>query len=265
MLKDGKFHTNPVVLNGNLESFYDNYISMYPIQKKVVENYIDYFYDWMRIITDNNIDKKTITIMKKNIYLGNDIFWFNFIKKLFDNEKFKETLLMIKFVKKEHINKTNILFNRLYFYELISLKKDLNYFNDEKIFKKICKISKKVMFSDYEKIITFFECALMYDNQEKFKKLLSKYKNNIFNWSILNILFLFELAVYTKNNILIEQVEAILLYKDISAYKEYNEKDTYMFMQAIHNENIKDVDYYKKILKNESTFDFSHYEWFAMK
>ncbi len=249
-----------IQLVSNIERVNDHFISNDKNQSKKIEEYIDYLYDWMLVITNNNITLQTVKFIKNRVKTVNYLFWFFLVKKIYGQKKYEEYIYLVKYIKKEYIKRDNFLYSELSFYELISLKKSVDYISDSKSRSKICKFVKEITFDDYEKIITRFECALFDSNKDKFNRIFYKHHSKILNWNIVSILNLYELAIYLNDDKIMQEIYIILKIKDIALYKGEYEYDNFMFLEAVRMNNMKEIYYYKNKMKNR--FDFRHFEWF---
>ena len=80
-------------------------------------------------------------------------------------------------------------------------------------------------------------------------------------WDIVQLLDIFELVVYSKNEHIYNSVNELLLSKDIKMLKG-NEKDIYNFLLAVKNEDKLKVDEYIKKLDQNGVYNFAHYNFF---
>ena len=80
-------------------------------------------------------------------------------------------------------------------------------------------------------------------------------------WDIVQLLDIFELVVYSKNEDIYNSVNELLLSKDIKMLKG-NEKDIYNFLLAVKKEDKLKVDEYIKKLDQNGVYNFAHYNFF---
>jgi len=245
---------------------YTNFLELYYNQDKLVEKYIEYFYEWIEIVTKEQIDIKVINRIKKNIDTKNHLFWFYFIKKIYTLEKYEEAYSLIKYIKKQKIiDKQSSKYEELILYEFYSLKmsKQKEYLYEKKWQKKLCNLSKKLKNFEVLKITTILECYLLNNKKELFIKNFKKYKFKILNWNIMDILNIYELAIYMREDNIIDEINNFLQLKDIKEYIGSSEYLIYEFLTKVSNNKFIDENYYKK--EFEDKFDLYHYEWHKSK
>jgi len=248
------------MLNGNIELVFERFRKSYNIKDITIEKYMIYFYEWILILTDKNITLENVKFLKKNITTNNYLFWYHLVKVFYNNSKFKETLYLVKYVKKEYIKKDNYLYNDLILYQLISLKDDKKYLRDANIQKKICKLSKQLKGFEYIQVLTLLEYAFLQHNIVDFKQLVYTYKKEILNWNIYQVLNVYELSVYLQDKEIINEISSMLNFKDIGSYNGSEEYDIYQFLNAIVQDDKHKIQFLYDRLRNN--FDFSHYVLF---
>jgi len=249
------------MFNGDIELVFERFRKSYNIKDIAIEKYMIYFYEWILILTDKNITLENVKFLKKNIVTNNYLFWYHLVKIFYSKSKFKETLYLVKYVKKEYIKKDNYLYNDLILYQLISLKNDKKYLRDANIQKKICKLSKQLKGFEYIQSLTLLECAFLQHNILDFKQLICRYKKEILKWDIYKVLNVYELSVYLKDKETINEISSMLSFKDIGSYNGSEEYDIYQFLNAIVQDDKHKIQFLYGKLKNH--FDFSHYRLFG--
>jgi len=243
---------------------YITFLESYSNQDKLIEKYMEYFYEWIEIITEEKIDIKVINRIKKNIDTENHLFWFFFIKKIYTLEKYNESYSLIEYVKKQKIiDKKNSKYNELILYEFYSIRRSKEYLYKEKWQKKLCNLSKKLKNFEVLKITTILECNLLNNEKEFFIKNFERYEFEIWNWSIIDILNIYELSVYIEVDNIINKINHILQVKDIKEYIGANEYLTYEFLTKISRSEYIDEEYYREELREK--FDLYHYEWYLSR
>jgi hypothetical protein len=259
ILKTKKISIN--ALNIVFEKKYINFLDSYSNHDKLLEKYMEYFYEWLEIITEEKIDIKIINRIKKNIDTKNSLFWFFFIKKIYTLKKYNESYSLIEYVKKQKIiDKQNSKYNELILYEFYSIRMSKNYLYEKKWKKKLCNLSKKLKDFEVLKVTTVLECNLLNDEKGLFDTNFKKYEFEIFNWNIIDILNIYELSVYMGSYNIINKINNLLQLKDIKEYIGSSEYLIYEFLTKISNSEVIDKDYYRK--EFEDKFDIYHYDWF---
>lgn len=79
-------------------------------------------------------------------------------------------------------------------------------------------------------------------------------------WDVLNLLYIFELVVYSKDSEINIITVGLLINKDILLLKNY-ERRFFDFLLAIWNKDNEKIEFYKNELKDY--FDFGHYNFFS--
>ena len=247
------------------EKKYTNFLESYSNQDKLIEKYMEYFYEWIEIVTKEQINTKVINRIKKNINTKNNLFWFYFIKKIYTLEKYEESYSLIRYVKKQKIiDKQNNKYEELILYEFFSLKmsKQEEYLYEKKWQKRLCNLSKKLKNFEVLRIITTLECNLLNNEKELFIKNFKKFEFQILNWNIMDILNIYELAIYMREDNIIDEIYNFLQLKDIKEYIGSIEYIIYEFLTKVSNNKFIDENYYKKEFKDK--FDLYYYQWYSL-
>ena len=86
-------------LEENYKKFLENKIS----KELFIKNYTQSLFDWVLIVSSSEKFSllSAVKQIKENITSQSEEFWFTFIKCFYDNHKYKETISLIKFVKKK--------------------------------------------------------------------------------------------------------------------------------------------------------------------
>ena len=148
--------------------------------------------------------------------------------------------------------------NKDFFYNRIKKAKD--YIHDNRWRNEYCKLAKKLNFINELKILGILECCLLNRQIDTFRQTLKKYRKEILDWSLMNILNAYELAIYTKNNEIIQEVEDMLFIRNIEKCNGLYEFDYFMLLQHIKNRQTEKITEYLRKLKN--IFDTCLLEWF---
>ena len=125
----------------------------------------------------------------------------------------------------------------------------------------LCKIAQNLFGFEYTKIYTLIECKLVSKDIAGFIEIFNKHFEIMKKWDIVQLLDIFELVVYSKNEHIYNSVNELLLSKDIKMLKG-NEKDIYNFLLAVKNEDKLKVDEYIKKLDQNGVYNFAHYNFF---
>ena len=245
-----------------LSQEYKNFFYSQKDKTKLMQNYINYIYEWIEIMNES-IDKNTIEIITTKASVYNSLFWFYLSKKLYLSLKYNEAYKLIKFTKRNHIKRNNYLYEELSLYELISIKQSKDYFNNVK-----WQIKLEILITILEhyksiQLTTKLELDLLTNNLSQFQSDFLSYKNIIFSLPMLDILNIFELAIYTKNKNIIFSMKKRIAYKNIYTYKNSKEFLIYKLLSSIEEQNQNSAILYIEKLRNK--YDFKHLNWFAKK
>ena len=182
-----------------------------------------------------------------------------------NSNKYKEVVEFINILNKLNlIKKDNIYYNDLLLYKLISLKHSdgsFTHLSNQNTMHELCKIAQNLFGFEYTKIYTLIECKLVSKDIEGFIEIFNKHFEIMKKWDIVQLLDIFELVVYSKNEHIYNSVNELLLSKDIKMLKG-NEKDIYNFLLAVKNEDKLKVDEYIKKLDQNGVYNFAHYNFF---
>ena len=269
--KEQKKELLNIIIKGNIsfnaiknvfKKKYINFLESYSYNDKRLEEYIEYFYEWIEIITQERVDLNVINRVKKNINTENSLFWFFLIKKVYTLEKYNESYNLIRYVKEEKIiNKEDSKYNEIILYEFYSLRRSKKYLYERKWQKKLCGLAKKIKNFETLRITTILECNLLNDEKELFIKNFNKYEFEILNWTISDILNIYELSIYINCNDISNKIANLLELKDI---KEYIGSDEYLIYEFLNDiRKYKYLDSHRIKLKNK--FDLYHYDWYLAK
>ena len=269
--KEQKKELLNIIIKGNISLYaiknvfkkkYINFLESYSYNDKRLEEYIEYFYEWIEIITQERVDLNVINRIKKNINTENSLFWFFLIKKVYTLEKYNESYNLIRYVKEEKIiNKEDSKYNEIILYEFYSLRRSKEYLYERKWQKKLCNLAKEIKNFETLRITTILECNLLNDEKELFIKNFNKYEFEILNWTIIDILNIYELSIYMNCNDISDKIANLLELKDI---KEYIGSDEYLIYEFLNDiKKHRYLDSYRIKLKNK--FDLYHYDWYLAK
>ncbi len=247
-------------LNPIIEKQYDNFMNLFSKKTIRVEKYMNYFYDWIMIVINDNMDLKIVKRIKKNVYTNNLLFWYYLLKKLYITKHFEEVYFLSKYIKKSFISEDNYLFDELILYEFVSLKKSKDYIYNNKWLKKLCALARKLKNFDILKITTILECNLLKNQIELFRKNFYKHESEISDWIVPNILNVYELSVYAGCDDIVVKVKSILDSMDIQEYKGAKEYLIYKCLNSIEKNDKPAILSYIDSLKDD--FDFKHLIWF---
>ena len=182
-----------------------------------------------------------------------------------NSNKYKEVVEFINILNKLNIiKKDNAYYNDLLLYKLISLKHSdgsFTHLSNQNTMHELCKIAQNLFGFEYTKIYTLIECKLVSKDIEGFIEIFNKHFEIMKKWDIVQLLDIFELVVYSKNEHIYNSVNELLLSKDIKMLKG-NEKDIYNFLLAVKNEDKLKVDEYIKKLDQNGVYNFAHYNFF---
>ncbi len=216
--------------------------------------------EYLQYITKSILLDNIEDIFEENKDNIDFIFYFIFSK--YSSKNYKDTLKLIDFVLKNSlIVKENRYFNDILLYKLNSLKLAENtYLDKPKKMKEICKLSKAIVGFDFLCIYTQLECKLVEKDFEGFKKVYKENFETMKKWDVLNLLYIFELVVYSKDSEINIITVGLLINKDILLLKNY-ERRFFDFLLAIWNKDNEKIEFYKNELKDY--FDFGHYNFFS--
>lgn len=242
---------------------YDEFISFLSDKKKLIQKYMKFFVDWIEIaleIENKSFNDLIVNRIKKKIKIKHNLFWFYLIREIYERKYYSEALSLIRYVKRKYIKKKNYLYDYLLIYEFVALKKAKDYIHDNRWRNEYCKLAKKLNFTNELKILGILECCLLNRQIDTFRQTLKKYRKEILDWSLMNILNAYELAIYTKNNEIIQEVEDMLFIRNIEKCNGLYEFDYFMLLQHIKNRQTEKITEYLRKLKN--IFDTCLLEWF---
>ncbi len=232
----------------------------YPINKILIEKFVDYFIEWIQIV-DKKITKKNINQVLKKVHSENQIFWFYLIKKLYEQGYYKETLLII-----EHKRE---LFTNGYFLEDVVLKEiecirqfSNNYLNDSKMLERLCSLSQYLTNYKYTLILLKLECALLAKDKTNYEKLIKKNLIDIKDFSILEILNIYELSILIGSHRAMGKIYMLLLDNDIGLYDDFNEYTILTLLEALRNGNLDEFEELRNEFEINDNYDFKHIDWY---
>lgn len=225
----------------------------------------EYLKNIIKYINNQKIEK----LFKENSNNIDFIFYIIYSKysepENINGNKYKEVIEFINILNKLNlIKKDNIYYNDLLLYKLISLKHSdgsFTHLSNQNTMHELCKIAQNLFGFEFTKIYTLIECKLVSKDIEGFIEIFNKHFEIMKKWDIVQLLDIFELVVYSKNEDIYNSVNELLLSKDIKMLKG-NEKDIYNFLLAVKNEDKLKVDEYIKKLDQNGVYNFAHYNFF---
>ena len=240
--------------------YYDDFYLRFNNKRILIREFVRYLFDWIEI------NGYQIEVIKDNIIkIDNKILVFYIVHRFYNENLYNETVILInQLFSKNYFTKKDELYNDLLLYKLYSLKQDhCEYLNNKKTFQEICKIAQNLYGFEYIRIITLLECKLNEKDVIKFKEILKKHIDKIKEWEIYEILNLYELSIYIKDEEVIEQIEKILKSKDIEIFLDDEDYLIFDFLQAVKVGDNDKIEKYKNKLADK--YDFSHFEKFYNK
>jgi len=243
-----------------IEEIFDLFDKKYNDQRIKIREFAKYVFDWIEI---NKKEKYRVKIIANNLKkTENEDFVFYIVYRFYNLALYEEVVKLISYLG-NFFNKDSKYYNDLLLYKLIALKNDEKYINDKRILRKVCKIAKKLYGFDYVKVITLLECALLQNNIKNFREIIKKYYNLISGWDVIDILDIYELSIYTRDENIIFLIKRILDSKDIEIlFGNEIIKIYWMFIEAIRKKNLKEAEKIKKELEKKGYFNFYYFEKF---
>ena len=252
-------------ISTKIENIFSNFDNSINDLKVKIREYSKFIIKYLRNDKIENLFKENSTNIDFIFYIIYSKYSEPFSTDYSDNVKYKEVVEFINILNKLNlIKKDNIYYNDLLLYKLISLKHSdgsFTHLSNQNTMHELCKIAQNLFGFEYTKIYTLIECKLVSKDIEGFIEIFNKHFEIMKKWDIVQLLDIFELVVYSKNEHIYNSVNELLLSKDIKMLKG-NEKDIYNFLLAVKNEDKLKVDEYIKKLEQNNVYNFAHYNFF---
>ena len=252
-------------ISTKIENIFSNFDNSINDLKVKIREYSKFIIKYLRNDKIENLFKENSTNIDFIFYIIYSKYSEPFSTDYSDNVKYKEVVEFINILNKLNlIKKDNIYYNDLLLYKLISLKHSdgsFTHLSNQNTMHELCKIAQNLFGFEYTKIYTLIECKLVSKDIEGFIEIFNKHFEIMKKWDIVQLLDIFELVVYSKNEHIYNSVNELLLSKDIKMLKG-NEKDIYNFLLAVKKEDKLKVDEYIKKLEQNNVYNFAHYNFF---
>ena len=252
-------------ISTKIENIFSNFDNSINDLKVKIREYSKFIIKYLRNDKIENLFKENSTNIDFIFYIIYSKYSEPFSTDYSDNVKYKEVVEFINILNKLNlIKKDNIYYNDLLLYKLISLKHSdgsFTHLSNQNTMHELCKIAHNLFGFEYTKIYTLIECKLVSKDIEGFIEIFNKHFEIMKKWDIVQLLDIFELVVYSKNEHIYNSVNELLLSKDIKMLKG-NEKDIYNFLLAVKKEDKLKVDEYIKKLDQNGVYNFAHYNFF---
>ena len=252
-------------ISTKIENIFSNFDNSINDLKVKIREYSKFIIKYLRNDKIENLFKENSTNIDFIFYIIYSKYSEPFSTDYSDNVKYKEVVEFINILNKLNlIKKDNIYYNDLLLYKLISLKHSdgsFTHLSNQNTMHELCKIAQNLFGFEYTKIYTLIECKLVSKDIEGFIEIFNKHFEIMKKWDIVQLLDIFELVVYSKNEHIYNSVNELLLSKDIKMLKG-NEKDIYNFLLAVKKEDKFKVDEYIKKLDQNRVYNFAHYNFF---
>ena len=217
-------------ISTKIENIFSNFDNSINDLKVKIREYSKFIIKYLRNDKIENLFKENSTNIDFIFYIIYSKYSEPFSTDYSDNVKYKEVVEFINILNKLNlIKKDNIYYNDLLLYKLISLKHSdgsFTHLSNQNTMHELCKIAQNLFGFEYTKIYTLIECKLVSKDIEGFIEIFNKHFEIMKKWDIVQLLDIFELVVYSKNEHIYNSVNELLLSKDIKMLKG-NEKDIY--------------------------------------
>ena len=252
-------------IKDELFSFFTNYYKKlsnnYPIKDIFLKDFAHHFFDWLEII-NKEIDTNVIDKILKSVHFKDNSTWLYLIKELHSRKLFEENYRLID-IKKEKIKGT-LYYEDFSIYQIFSILGMPDYMESKRKIKELSKLVKNINSYPVNKIFVELECALLTNNIPKFDSVISKNLNLLEDFSVLELLYIYEFSVLLKAHYSIEIINKYLYRRDINSYKDTLELYIYEYYNLLskgteesYRESLK---YIKKLHMNG--YNFKHILWY---
>ncbi|CAM3902558.1 hypothetical protein [Arcobacter cloacae] len=239
-----------------IEDIFSNFNNSINDLKVKTREYVKYITKYLK---KENIEK----LFKENIKNIDFIFYIIYTK--YSESEYTEVIEFINILNKLNIiQEDNIYYNDILLYKLISLKSEkerFSYLKDKTRMLELCKIAKDLFGFDSTRIYTLIECKMVSKDKKGFKEIFNKNFEAIKKWNVIELLDIFELVIYSKEEDTFNSINELLLSKDIKMLKG-KEIDIYNFLLAVRIGDESEINAYKNKLTTNKVYSFAHYDFF---
>lgn len=241
-------------LSEKLEDIFIHFNNETTNKKLKIREYAKYIIEFIKL--------ENLKILLENNENNLD-FIFYVIYANYNISKYRDVIELINHINKLNlIKKDNPIYNDILLYKLVSLKNiDKSYLKNNETMKEICKIAQNLFGFEFIRLSTLLECSLVSNDLNKTKDVFNSNFDILKKWDVHQLVNIFELIVYSKDEELYAITKRLLESKDILLLKS-KELDIFRFLVAIKEENNLDLEFYKNKIKDD--FDFLHYEYYQM-
>ncbi len=263
MVQNNKLEENSSTVR-DLDSYFDQHyrtnIKQYPDRKKLMEKLVDNIYKWI-IIVNGELSKKSINNILKNFKTNDELFWLALAEKLYISKKYKESYYLIDKIS-NLFNKNSYLYEDLMLYKLNCIK-NMKYLKKQELQDEMLDLSYSLKNYSNIVILTQLEYYTLQKDSDKFDDIIENNLESIEEFSIFNLLDIYELSILCHSDKSQKLIHTFLLISDIWAYKGEEEYLIYNLLNAISQKKISNILEGIKELKDDYNFD--HILWYYDK
>lgn len=243
------------------EEYFRNLSNKYPLKDNLYKDFVKNFLNWIEI-TNGKIDQQSISNILKNIQSKNDLFWLFLVKELHSRKLHIENSFLLS--KKKSKLKKSKYYEDFILYELFTITSLPNYINKNKQVDKLCQLSEQIVSYSTSKLFFQLECALLKSNKQKFELLIEKNTNLLTDFTIIELLYIYEYAILISSEKSIEMINMSLYKQDISSYTDSYELYLYEFFNLLKKRDyISMMAYVRKLYDRD--YNFTHILWYLEK
>ncbi|MCG3701632.1 hypothetical protein L5F41_05940 [Aliarcobacter butzleri] len=230
----------------------------YPIKINLYKDFAFHFFNWVQVVNDK-IDVKAIENITNRIGSKNKLFWLCLVRELHSRKLFQENLLLIS---KKKINfKNTSYYEDIILFEIYAIEGLPNYLYSKKYINDLCKLSSFLISYPTTKLFIELECSLLRNNKSKFESILIKNESLLIDFSILELLYIYEFSVLISSEFSVNLINSFLYKHDINSYENSNELYVYEFYNLLYKKEFyKALNYVARL--NNTKYDFKHIIWY---
>lgn len=238
--------------------YFEHLIIKYPIKNNLYKEFSNHFFNWVEII-NGVVDDKSIDKILTNIHSQNNLLWLSLIKELHSRRLFDENYKLI--TKKKNKFKKSDLYEDMLMYQIFSITSNSKYLYNTKKIKELLNLAKQINSYTANKIFIELECALLQNNKSSFEFLLSKNEDLVNEFTVLELLYIYEFAVLIHSEFAVNLINKYLYRRDIESYDNSQELFIYEFYNFLYKEDYPTaLSYVRKL--NDRGYNFKHIIWY---
>jgi len=243
--------------------YYEDMKDKFSNSNQMIEKVVESLIDWIDIV-EIDISNKIIEKIHSLLPTKNKYFWFSLVEKFYLTKKYEESYYLINRIQRwGYINEEDDLSEDIHLYKLMCLN-EMKFHKNKDRQEEVISIAEALESYDDISLVIKLEYYTLKKDKEKFDNLVSEYEGIINEYSIDELINIFELAIICKASKSYYIIDNLLKSRDVPYHNNSLDYDIYMLLTAIYYGEISKVlKSIQKIIENYPyAYDFDHIIWY---